>query len=431
MTRVAAALTPARALRRLRGRQAEMEGNAAVLMASSLLTGALGIVYWVVAERFYPTAEVGHAAATISTATMLSSLACLSLGGSYQRFLPLAGAHSRLLIAGGIGVTSLVALALGAGFVELGTSSAELFDNALQRWSFPLAVVVLTAYALLDPILIGLRRPRVVAAKNTALSLLKLVPLPLLAFTGTGFAIAGSWAALALAVTLVVVVPLLRRGLADVVTAAPRLPPIRQLWAFQGASLTVTLVQTATPLCLPLIVLARLGGEYAAYYNLVAALGVAVSLLRSNVLAAYVVEASAPGAPRGPLTRRMIRLMVAVCLACCAGLAIGGPLLLLVAGEHYADAAIPLVLVMALETLVAGVTAVYAAVSYVSRRLRLLVCTQALQVVLTLGGALLLVPRHGLVGVGLASLCAQAVSGGIVALPLVRQLRRLGMVGLR
>ncbi|MGD9695293.1 MAG: polysaccharide biosynthesis protein [Thermoleophilia bacterium] len=413
------------ALPLVRGVRPGMEANALILMASSLLTGALGIAYWIVAEQFYPTEKVGQAAAMMSTATMLSSLACLSLGGSYQRFLPIAGARTRMLIVGGMALTGAVALLLGGAFVLIGVGGDRLYDNDVERLLFPLIVAVLTAYALLDPILTGLRRAGLVAAKNVSLSVAKIVPLPLLAFTATGFAIAGSWAVLALIVTAAVLLPLLRGGLDRHDGEASQLPPVRQLWAFQGASLAVTLVQTVTPLCLPLIVLAKLGADYSAYYNLVAALGVAVSLLRANVLASYVVEASAPDADHGPLTRRMIRLMVIVCLACAAGLALGGPVLLWMTGEHYAHAATSLVLVMAIDTLLGGVTAAYAAIAYVTRRLGVLVASQVAYVALTVVGALLLVSPMELLGVGVASLAAQAVSVAIVALPLARHLRGL------
>ena len=53
--------------------------NASALMISSAATGLLGLVYWMIAERMMPTSEVGRASAMIATATVLSSLACLSL----------------------------------------------------------------------------------------------------------------------------------------------------------------------------------------------------------------------------------------------------------------------------------------------------------------------------------------------------------------
>lgn len=401
-----------------------MEANALILMLSSVLTGALGVVYWVVAERLFPTDQVGQAATLISTATMLSSLACLSLGGSYQRFLPVAGSRTRLLVGAGLAITGVVALAFGAGFVLVGASREELFDDRMQQWLFPLVVAILTAYALLDQILIGLRRAGTVAVKNISLSVAKIAPLPLLTVAASGFWIAGSWAALALLVTVAILIPLFRRGMAGLRDVPPRLPPVTQLWAFQGASLTLMLVQIAAPLCLPLIILSQLGASSSAYYNLIASLTVAVGVLRSNVLASYIVEASAPGADRARLTDRMMRLMLTVCVCCAAGLAVIGPLLLRVAGADYARAATSLALVMAVEAIAAVVPTIFAGAAFVERRLRLLIAVQVVVVGTTLLGAYVLLPRVGLVGVGIAALSAQAIATVAVAIPLRHQLRR-------
>ncbi|OLT10609.1 hypothetical protein BJF78_28635 [Pseudonocardia sp. CNS-139] len=67
----------------------------------------------------------------------------------------------------------------------------------------------------------------------------------------------------------------------------------------------------------------------------------------------------------------------------------------------------------------------YAAVAQVVRRLRLLVAVQVLTVLATVGGTLALVPAVGLVGVGLASLGAQAGALVLVAVPLARELARM------
>jgi O-antigen/teichoic acid export membrane protein len=400
-----------------------LEANALMLVLSSVSTGVLGMLYWLVAERFYPTHEIGQAAATISTATLLGSLACLSLGGSYQRFLPVSGERTRALIAGGLLLTGAVALALGTAFVALAPTGERLFARPSARVLFPLIVAAFTAYALLDPILTGLRRASAVAAKNITLSVLKIVPLPLLAATRSDLSISGSWALLALVIAGVVIARLLRGGLRSHMTQTSTLPPLRQLWAFQGASLAMAVTLTITPLCLPLIVLTQLGAEYNAYYALAATLVTATGMLRAGVLSSYVVEASAPGAPWAALTRRMLRLMAAATAVAVAALAIAGPVLLHLVGRDYADAATGLMLLMAVEALVGSVTAVYVALSQVSRKLRLLMAVQVITVAITLGAAVPLVRAHELLGLGLATLAAQLCAASLVAVPLARQLR--------
>lgn len=424
--RVATAVAkPARALRGLRGERGSMEANAMILMGSSIATGVLGIIYWIVAERFYATDDVGRAATMISSATMLSSLACLSLGGSYQRFLPVAGHRTHRLILAGLAFTAGTALLFGAAFLVFNGGSDRLFSHPLERWLFPLMVAVLAFFALLDPILIGLRQAGAVAAKNLVHAVAKIIPLPLMSFAATGVAIAGTWLLLAFAVSLVTTVVVLRRGLSRWATVEPRLPPTRQIWSFQSASLAMMLVQTLPSLLLPLIILAEIGAHHSAYYNIVASLWVAEGLLRAAVLGSYVVEASTPGADRWALTKRMMRMIGMVAVVAATGLAVGGPLLLRITGEEYFKEATGLVMVLGLEALLAGVVTMYAAVCWVTRRLVLLIATQAVWVAITVLGTRLMIHELHLTAVGVAAVAGQLVVLAIIAVPFARELRRM------
>ena len=404
---------------------ASLESNAAALMVSSVATGALGLVYWAVAERFFDTSEVGRASAVISTATMLASVSCLSLGGAYQRFLPLAGCSSTRLIVGGLTLTSTVALLLGTLFLAVNPSNSRLFTSTTELVLFPLIVVAFAGYALSDPILTGLRLAKAVAVKNTALSVLKIVPVVVLAGTGSALALTGSWAVLAFVVTAAAVVHMLRTGVRGRENTEPQLPPTRELWAFQGVYFTMTLVVTVTPLVLPLIVVAQLGTEQNAYFNLAWTMCSAVGLLRSSVGSAFIVEASAPDADRAALLRRLVKMLGAVAAVSAAGLAIGGPLVLYVVSPDYFHAAAGLVVVMAVESLVGTVVILYFLLAQILRRLRLMLAIQVVIVAITLTVTLLLVPRLGLIGVGLGALTAQMVALMVLAYPLRRTIADL------
>lgn len=170
-----------------------------------MVTGALGLVYWIVAEQILPTAEAGRASAVISSATVLATLACLSLGGVYERFLPVAGGKSRQLVFGGYLLTTTVALTLGTGFVVCGFGD-RILHTTTERITFPLMVAALAIYALTDPILIGLRASRAVAWKNISLSIVKVVPLVAIGSAGSAFALTSSWSILAALITSVFVI---------------------------------------------------------------------------------------------------------------------------------------------------------------------------------------------------------------------------------
>lgn len=401
---------------------AGLESNAAALMLSSVATGGLGLVYWAVAERFFTTAEVGRASAVISTATMLASVACLSLGGAYQRFLPVAGHASTRLVLGGLATTATVAVLLGFGFLWVNPTNERLFTSTAERVAFPLIVMTLAVYALTDPILTGLRLAPSVAVKNIALSVLKIFPVVTLAGTGSALALTGSWALLAFAVTAAALVHILRTGMRGRADIMPDLPPVRELWAFQGVFFTMTLVLTVTPLVLPLIVVSQLGIEQNAYFNVAWTMCSAVGLLRSGVGSSFIVEASSPTADRPALLRRLLRMLAGVTAVSTAGLAIGGPVVLYVVNPDYFHAAASLVLVMALDSIAGAVVMVYFLLAQILRRLRLMLAVQCVIVTTTVTLALVLTPQWGLIGIGLATLSAQLVAILVVAAPLRRAL---------
>ncbi|HEY9311191.1 polysaccharide biosynthesis protein [Williamsia sp.] len=400
-----------------------LESNALALMLSSVATGVLGLAYWAAAERFFPTEEVGRAAAVINSAIMLAALSCLSLGGAYQRFLPVAGRLSARLICAGIGVVSVAGLILGLGFAFFGPSVDRLFHSTTERVAFPLLVSALAVYALSDPILTGLRMAWGVAAKNIALSVLKIVAVLVVAGSGGAIVLVGSWGLLAIAVTLVAVGDALRRTIVHRRDVAPELPPVRELWAFQGVFFAMSVVLILTPLTLPLIVVTTMGAADNAYFNLAWTMCSALGLLRGAVGSAFIVEASRSGSDRPQLLRRLIRMMSAVTVVSAVGLAVCGPIVLAVVGADYVEAAWQLVVVMAVDTVVGSVVVVYFLLAQIVRRLRLMFAVQCLIVMITIAGAFVLVPKIGLTGIGVAVLTANTVG----LLILLRPLRRVAI----
>ncbi|MCF3937404.1 MULTISPECIES: lipopolysaccharide biosynthesis protein [Gordonia] len=398
--------------------------NAGALMISSLATGLLGLVYWVVAGRCFPAAAVGQASAVVSTATALASLSCLSLGGAFQRFLPIAGDRSARLVAGGYAIVCTAAVVLGTGFVLTGFGDRILLTT-VERATFPLVVIVFALYALTDPILTGLRRAPAVATKNITLSVIKIVPLFLLAGSGSALSITGSWTVLAAVITTAFVFHAVRHAAARRGERGDQLPPAREMLAFQGAFFTMTLVSSTTPLVVPLIVVHELGTTANAYFNLAWTMCTAAGLLRSAVGSAFVVEASQPSADRPALLRHLRRMLTGVTALTVVGVAIGGPIVLLLAGREYVESAGWLMVIMAGTAVVETVVLTYFLIAQLQRRMRLMLITQIVMVIVTVGGAFVLIGPLGLTGVGLASLSSATVALALVARPLARGVREM------
>ncbi|MBW3590991.1 MAG: hypothetical protein KY393_03945, partial [Actinobacteria bacterium] len=72
--------------------------NAYALLINALGTSVLGLIYWILAARFYGPTLVGASSALISALLLAATVAQLNLGGTLARFLPRAGEDSRRLV---------------------------------------------------------------------------------------------------------------------------------------------------------------------------------------------------------------------------------------------------------------------------------------------------------------------------------------------
>ena len=138
--------------------------NAFALMVSAAGSGLLGLLYWYVAAHLASPKFLGRAAAEIAAVTLLSTLAQLSFGSVFQRFLPRAGAKSRNLVITGYVTSVGTAFVVGIAYVALGFS--HRFFAPSINWSvlFVATIVFYTVFALEDAVLIFNRENRLVFA---------------------------------------------------------------------------------------------------------------------------------------------------------------------------------------------------------------------------------------------------------------------------
>ena len=428
----AAAELPAPATtRRPKGRHRSMSDgpgfavDSLALAASSVITGLLGLVFWATAARHYSVAEVGRGSAVVSSATMLCTLANLSLGGMYERFLPLAGHRARRLLASGSVLVFVLALIFGTAFVVLAPTS-QILTTSTERVAFPFFVAVLSAFALQDNLLTGLRVARWAAVKNVFHAGSKLVLLVALGVTASGFSIAVASIVPAALAAVVVTVWVFRRGLRDpVYRRDPTLPPNRELAQFFGSTYGLTVIASLAPLMIPLIVVNQLGTESNGYFTVAWTLVTAIMMLMSVVVGPYITEAAADPERLYASTRRFIVLLSAVALGGAGFLLVGAPVLLGFFGADYGEQGSELVRLMAGSIALAVVSTLYGALARIRRRLALAVVMQVISALVLVIGSYLLAGPKGLAGVGWAYLLAEALAFAMVIVPTTRMLREM------
>jgi O-antigen/teichoic acid export membrane protein len=168
-----------------------------------------------------------------------------------------------------------------------------------------------------------------------------------------------------------------------------------------------------------------LGPERTAYFAIAWTLVAAVFLLGSILVGPFVAEVAANPGDLHHLIRHFGLMLGALCVGSSLFLAIGGPLVLGFVGPDYRTHGAPLLYLAALIIPLWLIGTLYDAVARIHRKLALAVFAHCLLAVVSVGGSALLVPAHGVAGVGIAYLTATAINAILLGGPLIRGFRHL------
>ncbi|MHB8586502.1 MAG: lipopolysaccharide biosynthesis protein [Thermoplasmatota archaeon] len=388
--------------------QRPLERNAYYLMLNSVVGAFAGFLFWLVAARYAPPAEVGVGAALISGATLAALLGKVGFDAALIRFVPTAGARTRsnlLLLA--LGASCFFSFALGAVMVTLAGRVAlpEMGWSAgggLAGPVFVFAGILTAAGWVFDAYFLSERRAGASLARNVVVAVAKVAFLPILLIGPFPAAYALLFAqAFALAASvgmaLALSIPLLRQ--------APRIagesPPMPVLLRYASLNYAANISEWMPSLVLPLLVVATLGPTANAAFYVGWTLA-AIGLLASKAIAqSAFAEASTHGPPSFRRVYRAAMVQHALVLAPLGvALAVFAPFFLRFFGPGYVAAwpIIALVVASFPFTMVVNLRLTWLRASGGSAELIILPAA-------TVGGALLLaLPLMGLAGISGAAL---------------------------
>lgn len=394
--------------------RAPIYNRAYALILSSASTAVLGLLYWTLAARLYSAHDVGVNAALISSMMFLSYLSQLSLAGALTRFIPTAGRATTKLILGSYGASLLISAAVASVFV-LGIriwapEVRPLVDSPAAMAWFLAATMTWSLFALQDAVLTGLRRTVWVPIENTIFAATKVLLLVALAGSLTGAGIYVSWTVPAALAIVPINIMIFRWFLPSHVFHHRDTEPeggVALIGRYLASDFGGSLLVTASTALLPLIVLATVGAKASAYYYIAWTVAYSLQVFSLSLSTSLTVEGAAHRSELGSATRRMLRLLVGLQLPLVGVITIFAPLILQVFGSQYSDEGATLLRLLALGVLPHGVNAVCLGVARVRRQLRFLFAMQAGQAVLFVALAVVLLPRMGIAGVGVAFLGGQ------------------------
>jgi len=394
------------------------------LMANTVLTGLIGVLFWAVAARLMSQTALGAGATVISLITLLSNIGQVNLSYSLPVLLPMAGRRRRQLLRRGLLLAIGVTLMVCVGYFLLFASNLPLQLTAPLIGFLIFCALLWTIFVVEDGALIGLRMAWLVPVSNAVFGLAKLGVL-LLLFEGLrvperidpSVLMVTAWFVPLLAIIPVVVAAALRQASRQEGVDLERLPDLREFlaWDYVGG------VAYQLALSMSFFVGVTVGPEAAAAF--VAAWTVAqVADLATNNLTAPMGVAVAESHDAGKTEAEVEiaqRLIVLVPFGVAAAIVLA-PYLILIFGPDYVTEAVP-ILRMLMVALLFKAAATYSMWGLRGRgRAREVAAIQVLLAVTTVGAGFLLTEQLQAQAYAVGFLLGSAAAGMLGVLMLRR-----------
>jgi O-antigen/teichoic acid export membrane protein len=399
-------------------------GSLLLLVNTCVLT-TLGFIFWTVAARTYPAAEVGVFAAVTSGVNLLCAVAAVGVPNMLMRDLGASGKQAKLFLAAVVTVASIggsmtvVALWSLDQLTGLGYGT----DASAHGRLLALVLVLITAVGgIVDVGLVVQRAHFAIVAKSVAGGLAKVVALPVLAALGSGGLLLA--AAAGATVSTVIGFVILTRGFRPAATRTDwrrlRTSLLRR-GRFSAVNYVGTLFGMIPATVVPMTVFAVRGSVEAAWLSVAALLAGFLNFIPSTTAQVLVAEISRGDAIRAQFLKA-VRGVYALLLPAALLLLTIAPYLLAVFGPGYAANATTCLRWLVVASLVSAVNYLVDATIIASGRAAHYVFVNAANAVLVLTGVAAALP-FGLTGLGIGWTIAQFVS---LALGLV-VLRAIGV----
>ena len=405
------------------------------LMLNVVLTSALGVAFWVLAARLFPSEIVGRDSALVSAMVTIYTLCSLNLSAGMLRFLPVVRIDPKRVVLLAYGATAVISGAGALLFAVLAPKVSSEFDFLRSQPAltalFIAAVACWGVFTLQDAVLTALRKAPWVPAENGLFGVLKIAALPALLIGSLTHAVFVAWV-IPMVILVVPINYLIFWKVMPNRTLRPgELSPIerfgrRGLARFMGQDYLATIFFQAASTAMPIVVVALLGSSAGAWFYMPYTVVAAFDLMFLNVASSLTVEGSVDESRLPELTRTVVHRFRFLLLAGVAIFACGASLLLLPFGREYAHHGAPVLRLLAIASLARAVVALYAAISRVEGHAGRILLAQIATLTLIFSATLLFtkVAGLGVTGVGYAWLLANGAVACVVAPHVIRVLRR-------
>jgi O-antigen/teichoic acid export membrane protein len=399
--------------------------NAIYLMGDSVITSALGFVFWVVAARFYAEGDVGMASTIISALGLLAIASTLGFSVGLIRFLPESrGEEYSRIINSCFTLSGILALVLAVIFI-LGLdvwlpSLNFLKSDMLFVFVFMIFTLTWTFSILLNSLYISARRSEYVFIKNSMMaSTLKLSLLVILSYLAVNLTFSNiyySWAVAALlAVIFSAYLFIKKTGSSYKPRISLEKDSISPLMRYSAGNYIATFFYQIPLLVLPLMLTNILGTHITAFFYLTWMMANLLFIIPSAVGTSLLSEMSHEESRYEENIKKASKFITLLLIPGIILFLLVGDTLLLIFGSSYSANASFALKIFAISSIPLAINSVYITVKNAKKQVRYVILVNAATALSTLLVSYLVMGTYGLNGIAVTWLvCQSAVAVAIL-----------------
>ena len=395
--------------------------NSYFLMASAAVTSVLGFIFWIIAARFYETADVGLASAIIAALGLLAIFSNLGLGIGLIRFLPGAKDKGNSMINTCFTLSGLasmvIALIFLAGLEFWSPALLPVFQHPVFFASFIVFAIVWALNPLISCAFLAKRSTEFTFIQNAIASLSKIVMIILLATIFSSafgiFASAGVAMSVALLIAIFWFLPKVQQGYFPLCIV--RREVLNEISHYSGGNYIARIFLQSSPLVLPLMVINILGAEMSAYFYIAWSITAILIVIPTSIFNSLFAEGSNEEETLQVNTKKSLKLFLLLLLPAILVVLVIADKVLLLFGQAYSQNGALLLRIIAVSIIPYSINYLYITIARVKMDISGVIKVSAAITCLTLGLCYFLMLNMGLPGIGLGWLAGQSIVATPVA----------------
>jgi O-antigen/teichoic acid export membrane protein len=400
--------------------RSSLHAESSLLLGANVVNAAFGFLFWTAAARLYRPEDVGLAAAAVSAVGLLAMLSGLGLDYALVRFLP-GAERPQEIINSCLTIGSVIALLLAAAFLGgLGFWSPAMMPvrtNPVYTASLVVAAIATTVVGFMAAVYLSKKNARLVLGQSLVFGTGKVVAVIIFAVAGVGAAgLLGAWVIGLVAAVIVGLWFFLPHGESTSFRFRPVVVPevVNHMTHFASTNYLSAVLWSAPGSLLPILITNAAGVEANAYYYVASSVSGLLAMVPIAASMSLFAHGSRDATDLIGSAIQSARFSLVLLAPAILGIFLIGGKVLLIFGQAYSDAGTTLLRILALSTLPLALNFLYFGVRRVQQRMSGVVAGAVWVLVVTLGLTIILLPRVGLLGAGIAWFAAQASLAAVI-----------------